>query len=452
MPATDPAKRAWVVSVDMGYGHQRAAYPLNEIANERIITANNDQMVSDRERAIWHWTRVGYEAVSRLKGIPFFGKLLFGFYDSLQYIAPFYPFKVDSRPTPTVRRLKKLIKRWGLCQSLIDYARREDLPLVATHFIPALAADYLGLERVYCVVTDTDINRAWAVDRPQNTRITYLAPSRHATMRLRQYGVPEDLIVFTGFPLPRENTGGPGLQVLKQDLCQRLPNLDPNRQFISKYEDTVRKHLGTLPSRSNHPLTLTYMVGGAGAQSDIGVTVVKSLLNKIQSGKIRVNLVAGTRLDVASYFNRELEALGVKSDGKSGVKVIYALDKRAYFAAFNQELHETDIIWTKPSEMSFYTALGIPIIIAPPVGAHEKFNQQWLSHIGSGFVQEDPKYADQWLFYVLETGKYAEAAWDGFMEAPNQGTHNIEKAIFGKSEIQIPKSEIKSAGQQTGLF
>ena len=29
-------KKAWVISVDMGYGHQRAAYPLKDIAYERI--------------------------------------------------------------------------------------------------------------------------------------------------------------------------------------------------------------------------------------------------------------------------------------------------------------------------------------------------------------------------------------------------------------------------------
>ena len=141
--------------------------------------------------------------------------------------------------------------------------------------------------------------------------------------------------------------------------------------------------------------------------------------------------MAGTRLDVASYFKQELSAMGCDCQGRSGIKVIYGLDKRAYFAAFNQELHDTDIIWTKPSEMSFYTALGLPIIIAPPVGAHEKFNQEWLEHIGSGFLQEDPRYVDQWLFYVLESGRYAEAAWHGFMNAPGLGTYKIEDALFG---------------------
>ncbi len=436
MPAKDQAKRAWVVSVDMGYGHQRAAYPLNEIANERVITANNDQMISPRERNIWEWTRLGYETVSRLKAIPGIGKFIFGAYDSLQNIAPFYPFTVNARPNLTVLQVKGLIKRWGLCSSLMDYVSRVDLPLVTTHFIPALAADYLGHNRVFCIVTDTDINRVWVTDQPAKSRITYLAPSRHATIRLRQYGVPEERIILTGFPLPRENVGGRDQKVLKKDLAERLPNLDPGRKFIPAYEEVLRKYLGEIRAKSSHPLTLCYLVGGAGAQTEIGISIVRALRGKICSGKIRVNLVAGTRLDTASYFNRELKTLGLDPQANSGVKVIYALDKRAYFSQICQELRTTDILWTKPSEMSFYTALGLPVIIAPPVGAHEKFNQQWLEHIGSGFVQEDPRYVDQWLYYVLESGKYAEAAWHGFMNAPSLGTYNIEDALFGQAGDQ----------------
>jgi hypothetical protein len=30
-------KKAWVLTVDMGYGHQRAAYPFHDIANQEII-------------------------------------------------------------------------------------------------------------------------------------------------------------------------------------------------------------------------------------------------------------------------------------------------------------------------------------------------------------------------------------------------------------------------------
>ena len=41
-------KKAWVITVDMGYGHQRAAYPLKDIAYERIITANSDKIITPK--------------------------------------------------------------------------------------------------------------------------------------------------------------------------------------------------------------------------------------------------------------------------------------------------------------------------------------------------------------------------------------------------------------------
>ena len=43
-------KKAWVISVDMGYGHQRAAYPLKDISYERIITANSDKIITPKEK------------------------------------------------------------------------------------------------------------------------------------------------------------------------------------------------------------------------------------------------------------------------------------------------------------------------------------------------------------------------------------------------------------------
>jgi hypothetical protein len=41
-----------------------------------------------------------------------------------------------------------------------------------------------------------------------------------------------------------------------------------------------------------------------------------------------------------------------------------------YFARYNW-LHETGVIWTKPSEPCFYPALGIPLLMSAPLGAHE---------------------------------------------------------------------------------
>lgn len=44
-----PEQKAWVISADMGLGHQRAAYPLKELSGRRIITAGAVEYSSIKE-------------------------------------------------------------------------------------------------------------------------------------------------------------------------------------------------------------------------------------------------------------------------------------------------------------------------------------------------------------------------------------------------------------------
>ena len=104
-----------------------------------------------------------------------------------------------------------------------------------------------------------------------------------------------------------------------------------------------------------------------------------------------------------------------------------------------EALHRTDILWTKPSELSFYTALGLPIIMAPPLGRQEEFNAMWLTQVGGGIAQGDPRYTHEWLFDWLNSGGLARAAWNGYIEAPTNGTYRIEKLVFGQtSSLETP--------------
>jgi hypothetical protein len=415
--------QAWVISVDMGYGHQRAAYPLSTIAYERIITANSDKIISEREQRIWRRIRKAYEFLSRMRGKPLVGGLVFGLYDQLQSIGPFFPFRNLSKPNFATLRAKRSIQR-GLCGSLVNYTRKQNLPIIATHFFPALAYHYAGLP-CYCVVTDTDINRVWVPDRPSASRITYFSPCKHATMRLKEYGVPDERIVETGFPLPLENIG-PEQRILKHDLSARLLNLDPHGRFRAKYAQLLKEVLGReRVARSTHPFTITYLVGGSGAGTEIGITILRALHERISKQEVRVIISAGTRLDVKQSFDDAVQRLGLHKLLGTGVQIVFSLDKRSYFASLNQAFRTTDILWTKPSELSFYAALGLPVIIAPPIGAHENFNREWLEHIGSGFVQEDPAFVNDWLFYWVDDGRLAEAALHGFLNAPSDGTSRI---------------------------
>ena len=78
---------------------------------------------------------------------------------------------------------------------------------------------------------------------------------------------------------------------------------------------------------------------------------------------------------------------------EEGARVVVAEDLDAYFRACNALLAETDILWTKPSEMTFYGALGLPLLLSPPVGAQERYNRRWAVENGAGLEQRDPRFA-----------------------------------------------------------
>src|SRR5207249_4392571 len=102
-------------------------------------------------------------------------------------------------------------------------------------------------------------------------------------------------------------------------------------------------------------------------------------------------LVAGVRSEVAREFR---EAVGDLADA---VEILHLPTLDDYFRAFHARLADTDVLWTKPSEMTFFAGLGLPLIMAPPVGVHERYNRRWAAEAGAGLFQHDVRYAGEWL-------------------------------------------------------
>ncbi len=430
------SKKAWIVAVSMGYGHERAAYGLADLAHEdEIIIANNYKGIPSDDRARWRKGREMYEAISRLQATPIVGKYIFEVMDRFQQIELFYPRRDLSNTTLQLRYTYRDIVKHGVCKDLIQRLSKHPLPLIATFFVAAFAADYYDYPGdIYCVICDADISRTWAPMDPKRSRIKYFAPNGRVVERLKLYGVPEKNIFLTGFPLPRSLIGGPEASILKQDLTRRLYNLDPRKIFLKRNEWTLHHFLGShhVPKRPHHPLTLTFTVGGAGAQRTLGWEILESLRERIARHEIRLNLVAGVRHDVAQYFREAVKELRLQKELGTWVNVVHTETRPAYFDTFTRLLHTTDILWTKPSELSFYTGLGMPIIMAPPLGSQEDFNELWLKMIGGGIKQNDPRYTSEWLFDWVESGGLARAAWSGFIEAPTHGSYRIEEIISEK--------------------
>ena len=412
----------------MGYGHQRTASPLKSLAFEgKIINANSYQRIPEKDRKIWEGTRRFYEFISNFSRIPLIGKTAFSIYDQLQKILSFYPKREIIKPNFTLNQTFSLIKKdWG--KHLILKLKKNPLPLISTFFTPAFMAEFFNYPRdIFCVVCDADVSRTWAPLKPAQSKIKYFAPTTRVVERLKLYGIKPENIFLTGYPLPIENIGTEKMEILKEDLRYRLFNLDPQKRYFEKYKILIETNLGKLPKKPNHPLTIMFSVGGAGAQKEIGIKIVKSLAGKIKTGQIKIILVAGVREKVKEYFEKNIKNFGLARN--KNIEILYTQRIEDYFKEFNQKLRKTDILWTKPSELSFYAALGLPIIIAPPIGSQEEFNKRWLLKSGFGAIQENPNYTKQWLFDWLESGYFAEHAMQGFVEGEKLGTFNIRKII-----------------------
>lgn len=432
MNSDENNKGAWIVAVDMGYGHQRTAYPLRKYAlGGKVINANNYEGIPEKDQRIWESTREFYEFISDFKRVPLVGNFAFSIFDKFQQIPTYYPERDLSKPTFSLSKIFSAIKKgWG--KDLIEQLGKNPAPLVATFFTPAFMAEFFGYPgEIYCVICDADVSRAWADMDPKKSRIKYFAPNSWVVERLKLYGVREENIFLTGYPLPTENIGTEKMEVAKEDLARRLVNLDPRGKYREHYKPLIDKYLGALPNAVGHPLTIMFSVGGAGAQKEIALKAVKSLKDKIQKKEIRMFLSAGVKKEVEGYFNKEIKKIGLGNN--ENLEIVFSPDINSYFDKFSLKLKETDILWTKPSELSFYVGLGLPIIIAPSIGSQEDFNRRWLLRMGAGILQENPSFSHQWIIDYLESGRFAEAAMQGFIEVEKRGAYNIKRICQGLS-------------------
>jgi UDP-N-acetylglucosamine:LPS N-acetylglucosamine transferase len=107
------------------------------------------------------------------------------------------------------------------------------------------------------------------------------------------------------------------------------------------------------------------------------------------------------------------------------VELLEDPDVFGYLRRFNELLARTDVLWSKPSEITFFAALGLPLVCAPPVGVHESWNQRWACERGAALEQHDPRTAGDWILEWVEDGTLANVAWNGFNALPSTGLYDI---------------------------
>jgi hypothetical protein len=140
-------------------------------------------------------------------------------------------------------------------------------------------------------------------------------------------------------------------------------------------------------------------------------------------------LVAGVNPLIEHLFREFVSRIGLGAALGDGVLIVHQGRKPDYFERFDALMRETDILWTKPSELSFYSGLGIPIVMAPPLGSQEGKNMRWLMDKGAALPQYTPALALEWLSDMLKDGVLAEKAFSGFVKNRKLGVYKIEEVL-----------------------
>jgi hypothetical protein len=391
-----------VAAIDMGYGHLRPAAALADHLGTEVLQMDRPPLGHRRDRAFWNPIRTLYEPLTRLSQIPAIGLPLRPLVNAITAIPPLWPARDLSGPTQGTRWMRKAAEI-GVGRRLAEHLRETSSPLLSTFYAAPILAELHGAGRLHCVVTDSDVNRVWAPPDPRSTQITYFAPTDAARRRMESYGVPRAQIRVTGYPLPGELVGR-DRSALKRNFRARMERIG---------------------RRGKAPL-IVFAVGGAGAQVPLAKDVIAGVKNRILDGELRLAVVAGRRPDVASALSSALSAHGLL--GHPGAELLYDRDVFAYFRRFNDLLARADALWSKPSELVFFAALGLPFIAAPPVGAHEVCNLRWSTDRGAALPQHEPAVAGDWLLEWVEDGVLASAAEAG-MCLPQMGLYEIADQV-----------------------
>ncbi|MCX6155553.1 MAG: hypothetical protein NT007_15480 [Candidatus Kapabacteria bacterium] len=436
--------KAWIVTIKMGFGHLRAVFPLRHLANQQILIEGSNEFTSKSEVKRWQNIEKFYYFLSKAQQVPFLGKYALNLLHSIQFIPSFHNKRNLEKPNLAVKYVSFLISNYGLGKSIVNRVKTENLPVIHAYFATALAVDKNcpTTPDNYILICDSDLHRVWVAANPAQSKIKYLVPGNHAKNRLMKYGVPEERIFVTGFPLPKDNIGE-NQSVLKQDLWDRLLRLDPKRKFFALSGDHVNQYLqrilnDDLPITGDGIPTVMLAIGGSGVYSEWTKPVLKSLQNKIRERKLKFIISIGTNEHIFTEVSKYIHELQLEDICDNGIELIFSQDIYTYFEKFNKALRNTDILWTKPSELSFYVALGIPILIMPPVGTHEECNGQWLKKIHAGIEQPGSlEFTNEWLFELIENGNFADIAFNGYLKARKFGTYKIEELLAtGKMKIE----------------
>ena len=257
-----------------------------------------------------------------------------------------------------------------------------DLPYVATHVWPAQAAIHAGFTRVVNAIPDN-----WPM-------ALHLAEGSIHTVQTRSAWLGYKAL--RGMDKSRSLQPMPGGKIrcvghyVDDELLRDLKG-DTARRVERIYKDRPRRYLLT--------------VGGAGAQQQLFIDIIRALLPEIEKGRATLFINVGDHLNVWEGLKAALPALeeatlyqdayadarafaeSALTGDASGITAFCHSDIFAAVYITNLLMRASDVLVTKPSELAFYP---IPKLFIQHVGGHEIWGAIHAAEFGDGTYEVAP--------------------------------------------------------------
>ena len=253
----------------------------------------------------------------------------------------------------------------------------KDTPFIATHVWPSQAAVHAGLSKVVNAIPD---NWPMALHLSEGALHTVQTPSAYLGYRALR-GMDKHRTLR---PMPAESIAYTG-HYIDHELVQGIQ------------EDCRRRSQRALGGEARRWLM---SVGGAGAQKEIFVFVIKKLLPEIKKGRAVLFINVGDHRKVWEALKEEIPVMsrfvtehfddfqetktfaGQAYDGEvKGIHVFCHSDIFAAVYSTNLLMRASDVLITKPSELAFYP---IPKLMIKRVGGHEAWGAVRAAELGDG--------------------------------------------------------------------
>jgi hypothetical protein len=294
----------------------------------------------------------------------------------------------------------------------------KEIPFIATHVWPAQAAIHAGVKTVVNVIPD---NWPMALHLAEGSIHTVQTPSS-----------------YFGYKTLKGMDKKKLLKPIPSDMLYEVGHYI-DHELVKDLEEDCAKRLNRINKNEAKRILLT--IGGAGAQKEIFIALIKRLLPKVITNEVALFINVGDHQRVWDGIVKEIPELGntattyfndwdktstfaqkALNESVSGIHAFYDEDIFAAVYASNLLMRASDVLVTKPSELSFYP---VPKLLIKRVGGHEAWGAIRAAEIGDGTIEcETNELALQMLDILVDDKDMLTMMVNNIIKANKNGVYN----------------------------